>query len=201
MNLFSFKVKLPSEVFPQNACPFFGYQKFLSFCLACLSYIFRPWCGIEMYHKSQRQKVNLLTPEEIFLSWRMSEIFSTFNIEQLVIFLSNYTRPSAMNVQHTIFCRFMRIENYSFLSPQNFPHTTWNVGGCQRDFLIHKMKSSYIILILFLSPFPFHMKLNSLESGMKKCVRRDGHGTKKAFNFPYEKSLFDGSWTRTALDV
>lgn len=45
----------------------------------------------------------------------------------------------------------------------------------------------------FFSLFPFDMKLNSLERGIKNVFEEMDMAQKRAFNFPYEKSLFDGS--------
>lgn len=146
-----------SKVFPQNSCPFFWFTD-ISLVSFGSCYKFHPWCGIEMYHKkSEAKNKSADTTGKSFLSWRMSEIFShlTLNNSLFSCPATHVPTPSMSNIQ--FFCRFMWIENYSFLSPHNFPHTTWNVGGCQRDFLIHEMKSSYIILILFFL-FQFYMK-------------------------------------------
>lgn len=150
-----------------------------------------------------------------FLGRRMSEIFSAHStFEQLVIFLS--TPAASINVQH-IFCRWL------ILSPQNFPHTARNVAvrsvpgrpGGLNCFLIHENE---IIMHNFnsrlsLSPSsPFAISTSDVEFNSTPQTRpteddsqkkgeerakwdeaRWTWGRQSAFNFPYEKSLLDGS--------
>lgn len=66
--------------------------------------------------------------------------------------------------------------------------------GRQRELL--KMRNEIIM-----HNFNFYSTAVKLNPLRMKEMDRGQKREKSAFNFPYEKSLFDGSRTRTTLDV
>lgn len=218
--------KLPTKYLSTNACPFFWLTENSRRSVGFVTY-FHPdhqhHVESNMYHKSQGKKANLLT--------RLGADKNSLSLKNFIFFVLIQHRttryfPVQLHVpppsMSNIFFVAMRIENYSFLSPQNFPHTTRNVRvangtfNTRNEIIIHNFNSFHFFFSLFhslpITPFLLHHIIH-FRYGIKSTSRfkrtksgrksdwRDGHGVKSAFNFPYEKSLFDGSETRTALDV
>lgn len=93
-----------------------------------------------------------------------------FNIEQLVIFLSNDT--SLSHQCPTYFLSLCGLKIILFISAKFSAHHT-ECTGLPTGLLIHEMKSSYIILILFsFVHFAYEIKSTSNEKWHKVWLKR-----------------------------
>lgn len=109
-------------------------------------------------------------PEKTFLAENVKNVrdfFAQFNIEQLVIFLFNYTSQfAAINVEHIFFVARCGLRIILFYLRKIFhtppaPGNVLSFGfgfGRRAPFFKHEMKSSYIIL--FLSPLSDEIKFH-----------------------------------------